>query len=187
MVDTSLFETALGWLAYHFASYFASGVVPKREGSGLAQIVPYQAFATADAYIMVAAGNDNLFRKLCAAVERDDLAADPRFVTNKDRVFNRTALIEILERIFVTESAAHWLSRLAALDVPCSPIYTIDQVVEDPQTKALGIFQEFPDGTETLLGLPLTLMECVPRSNDVLPAWVSTILSWLRQTGQVDK
>jgi crotonobetainyl-CoA:carnitine CoA-transferase CaiB-like acyl-CoA transferase len=71
VVDTSLAETALAWLAYHFSAYFASGVVPKREGSGLAQIVPYQAFATADAYIMVAVGNDSLFRKFSRALGRE--------------------------------------------------------------------------------------------------------------------
>ena len=156
VVDTSLVETALGWLAYHFSSYFATGDVPKREGSGLAQIVPYQAFATADNYIMVAAGNDNLFRRLCAALQRDDLAADPRFATNKDRVANRGILIGMLEQIFAAAPSSAWLTRLAALDVPCSPINTIDQVLEEPQTKALGMFQQSPDRTETLLGLPLS-------------------------------
>ena len=156
VVDTSLYETGLGWLAYHFSSYFASGSLPRKEGSGLAQIVPYQAFATRDAYIMVAAGNDGLFRKLCTTVGRDDLANDPRFATNKQRVANRVALIGMLEEIFAAQSAQHWLERLTANDVPCSAINTIDQVVEHPQTKALGMFQQSPDGTETLLGLPLT-------------------------------
>jgi crotonobetainyl-CoA:carnitine CoA-transferase CaiB-like acyl-CoA transferase len=156
VVDTSLAETALAWLAYHFSAYFASGKVPKREGSGLAQIVPYQAFATADAYIMVAVGNDNLFRRFAVALEREDLASDPRFVTNKDRCANRAALIPMLESIFATASASEWLRRLGQQEVPCSPINTIDQVLEDPQTKALGIFQSSPDGKETLLGLPLS-------------------------------
>jgi crotonobetainyl-CoA:carnitine CoA-transferase CaiB-like acyl-CoA transferase len=156
VVDTSLVETALGWLAYHFSSYFATGTVPKREGSGLAQIVPYQAFATADDYIMVAAGNDNLFRKLCIALERPDLANDPRFITNKDRVQYRGTLIQVLEGIFETAPSTAWLTRLSAQDVPCSPINTIDQVLEEPQTKALGMFQQSPDRTETLLGLPLS-------------------------------
>ncbi len=156
VVDTSLVETALAWLAYHFSSYFASGVVPKREGSGLAQIVPYQAFATADTYIMVAAGNDNIFRKLSTALGHEELAADPRFATNKERCANRAVLIPILEDIFATAPATQWLERLGAMDVPCSPINTIDQVVSEPQTQALGIFQTSPDGAEKLLGLPLS-------------------------------
>ena len=156
VVDTSLVETALAWLAYHFSAYFVSGTLPKREGSGLAQIVPYQAFATADAYIMVAVGNDNLFRKFCIALDREELANDPRFATNKERCANRTELIPMLEQIFATASASEWLKRLGAQDVPCSPINTIDQVLEEPQTKALGIFQLSPDRRETLLGLPLS-------------------------------
>lgn len=156
VVDASLFETALGWLTYHFASYFASGTLPKREGSGLAQIVPYQAFATADSYLMVAAGNDNLFRKLCAALGRDDLAADPLFSTNKERVANRVVLIGILEKVFASATTAQWIARLEAAQVPCSPINSFDKVLDDPQTQALGIFQRSPDSKETMLGLPLS-------------------------------
>ena len=156
VVDASLFETALGWLAYHFSSYFVSGILPRREGSGLAQIVPYQAFATVDGHLMVAAGNDNLFRKLCAALEREDLSADPLYLTNKDRVFNRVPLIGTLEQIFVTKSTAEWIRLLEATQVPCIPINSFDKVLDDPQTKATGIFQRSPDCTETLLGLPLS-------------------------------
>ncbi len=156
VVDTSLVETALAWLAYHFSAYFASGTLPRREGSGLAQIVPYQAFATADAYIMVAVGNDNLFRKFSAALGRPELAADPRFATNKERCANRTTLIPILESIFAGASSEEWLRRLGEEDVPCSPINTIDRVLAEPQTQALGIFQSSPDGSETLLGLPIS-------------------------------
>jgi crotonobetainyl-CoA:carnitine CoA-transferase CaiB-like acyl-CoA transferase len=156
VVDTSLYETALAWLTVQFASYLASGVLPKREGSGLAQMAPYQAFATADSHVMVAAGNDNNFRKLCAALNRPDLLADPRFTTNKDRVANRPTLIPILAGIFATETTATWLVRLDSADVPCSPINTLDQVVEDPQTVALDMFQESPDGQARVLGVPLS-------------------------------
>jgi crotonobetainyl-CoA:carnitine CoA-transferase CaiB-like acyl-CoA transferase len=124
VVDTSLYETALAWLTVQFASYLASGVLPKREGSGLAQMAPYRAFATADSHVMVAAGNDNNFRKLCAAIERPDLLAELRFKSNKDRVANRPALIPILAGIFASQPTAAWLARLDAADVPCSPINT---------------------------------------------------------------
>jgi crotonobetainyl-CoA:carnitine CoA-transferase CaiB-like acyl-CoA transferase len=156
VVDTSLFETALGWLTVQFASYLASGVVPKREGSGLAQMVPYQAFATADSYVMIAAGNDNLFRKLCAALGRPDLVEDPRFSTNRQRVFNRAILVPMLEDIFARETASVWLQRLDAADVPCSPINTLDQVVNDPQTLAMGMFQASPEGSAKVLGVPIS-------------------------------
>jgi crotonobetainyl-CoA:carnitine CoA-transferase CaiB-like acyl-CoA transferase len=174
VVDTSLVETALAWLAYHFSAYFVSGAVPKREGSGLAQIVPYQAFATADAYIMVAVGNDNLFRKFCVALERDELAGDPRFATNKERCANRAELIPMIEAIFATAPASEWLRRLGAQDVPCSPINTIDQVLEEPQTKALGMFQTSPDGKETLLGLRCRSTACGRRFAEARPSSAPT-------------
>jgi crotonobetainyl-CoA:carnitine CoA-transferase CaiB-like acyl-CoA transferase len=162
VVDTSLFETALGSLTVQFASFIASGLVPKREGSGLAQMVPYQAFVTSDSYVMLAAGNDNLFRKLCAALNRPDLATDPRFGTNKDRVANRAEIVGILAGIFAENSTAEWLQRLEAEQVPCSPINTIDMVVNNPQAEALGIFQTSVDGTEKVLGLPLSFDEVRP-------------------------
>jgi len=162
VVDTSLFETALGSLTVQFASFIASGEVPKREGSGLAQMVPYQAFATSDSYVMLAAGNDNLFQKLCVALKHPDLATDPRFAMNKDRVANRAEIIGILAELFAQSSTAEWLRRLEAAQVPCSPINTIDKVVKDPQVEALGIFQNSPDGTEIVLGLPLSFDEVRP-------------------------
>ena len=82
VVDTSLYETTLAWMTLPISAYLASGEIPTRYGSGVEQIVPYQAFAAADGHIMVAAGNDNLFRRLCTAVGRPNLAEDPRFRAN---------------------------------------------------------------------------------------------------------
>jgi crotonobetainyl-CoA:carnitine CoA-transferase CaiB-like acyl-CoA transferase len=156
VIDTSLFETALGLLSVQYSSLDTSGVVPKREGSGLAMMAPYQAFESTDSYLMVAAGNDNNFRRLCRAIERNDLAVDPKFALNKDRVANRPALLEILEPIFRQESTKDWLARLEAAGVPCSPINSLDQLVSDAQAEALGIFQDSPDGNGTVMGLPLS-------------------------------
>src|SRR5690348_16444129 len=108
IVDASLYETALTWMNIYLADFLASGEVPSRHGSGVAMIVPYQAFAASDGYRMVAAGNDNLFRKLAAALGRPTLAEDPRFRTNGDRVVHRGELIPILADIFATETSAHW-------------------------------------------------------------------------------
>jgi crotonobetainyl-CoA:carnitine CoA-transferase CaiB-like acyl-CoA transferase len=156
VLDTSLFETALSWLSIQFASFDISGVVPGREGSGLAMMTPYQAFETADSHIMVAAGNDGNFAKLCAAMELPALVHDERFALNKARVANRPALLAILEPVFRQQSSDDWLRRLEARGVPCSPINTLDQVVNDPQAAALGIFQDSPDGNGKVLGLPLS-------------------------------
>ena len=156
VVDTSLFETALCTLTVPLAAFITSGKAPKREGSGLAQMVPYQAFATADSYVMVAAGNDNLFRRLCIALDRPELRGDPRFARNKDRVVNRVELIAILEDVLSQFTSAELIDLLEAAQVPCSPINTIDTVAEDAQLSALGILQTSPDGAERALGLPLS-------------------------------
>jgi crotonobetainyl-CoA:carnitine CoA-transferase CaiB-like acyl-CoA transferase len=117
-------------------------------------IVPYQAFEAADGYMMVAAGNDNLFRRLAAALGRPSLAEDPRFKANGERVVNRYALVAILADIFKTEKREHWARLLDAQGIPNGPINSMDQVVADPQTQALGQIQQ--DGELSLVGLPLS-------------------------------
>src|SRR6185437_5954056 len=107
-VDTSLYETSLAWMSIMLAAYLANGELPTRQGSGVEMIVPYQAFAALDGFMMVAAGNDNLFRRLAGVVGRPCLAEDPRFRTNGDRVVHRGELIPILADIFATETSAHW-------------------------------------------------------------------------------
>ena len=83
VVETSLYETGLAWMSIYLAGYLANRELPARHGSGVDMIVPYQAFAAADGYMMVAAGNDNLFRRLAAVLDRPGLAEDPRFHTQQ--------------------------------------------------------------------------------------------------------
>jgi crotonobetainyl-CoA:carnitine CoA-transferase CaiB-like acyl-CoA transferase len=154
-VTTSLFETALGWMAAHVGGYLATGHIRKRMGSGVTEIVPHQAFETADGHVMVAAGNDNLFGVLAGIVVRPELSADPRFATNSRRVENRHVLIPLLQEIFRRSPTADWLARLEAAGVPAAPIQSIDQVCAAEQTQALGILQQAPDLDLTLVGLPL--------------------------------
>src|SRR6266436_2211875 len=154
IIDTSLYETTLAWMTLPLSTYLANGEIPTRHGSGVEQIVPYQAFAATDGHIMVAAGNDNLFRRLCAAIGRPGLAEDPRFRTNSDRVVNRGALIVILSDLFAAEPIAIWAARLDGAGIPNGPIQTVDQVVADAQTAALGIVQHL--GPLSLVGLPLS-------------------------------
>jgi crotonobetainyl-CoA:carnitine CoA-transferase CaiB-like acyl-CoA transferase len=156
IVDTSLYETGLGWMNILLAAYMADGNIPARHGSGVDMIVPYQAFAAADGWLMVAAGNDNLFRRLCSALDRPGLAEEPRFASNKERVVHRHELIPILADIFATRTRADWAARLEAAGIPHGPINTLDQVVADPQTAALGIIQRRPDSDLRLVGLPLS-------------------------------
>src|SRR4029077_13089645 len=169
VVDTSLYETTLAWMTLPISAYLANGEIPRRHGSGIEQIVPYQGFETAAGFMMVAAGNDNLFRRLCAAIDRPGLAEDPRFRTNGDRVVNRRSLIPILADIFAAAPAAVWVARLDAAGIPNSPIQSLDQVVADAQTAALGIIQQGP-GTSALSWAALTLSCAVARQPFARPA-----------------
>jgi crotonobetainyl-CoA:carnitine CoA-transferase CaiB-like acyl-CoA transferase len=157
VVDASLYETTLAWMTLPISAYLANGEIPTRHGSGIEQIVPYQAFETADGFMMVAAGNDNLFRRLCAALGRPGLAEDPRFRTNSNRVVNRGSLIPILEDIFAAAPVDAWAAKLDAAGIPNSPIQSLDKVVGDAQTVALGIIQQGPGSPAlSLVGLPLS-------------------------------
>jgi crotonobetainyl-CoA:carnitine CoA-transferase CaiB-like acyl-CoA transferase len=157
VVDTSLYETTLAWMTLPISAYLANGEIPRRHGSGIEQIVPYQAFETADGHMMVAAGNDSLFRRLCAAIDRPGLAEDPRFRSNAERVVNRRELVPILSDLFRTAPMAVWAERLDLAGIPNSPIQTLDKVVSDGQTAALGMIQHWPGSPPlSLVGLPLS-------------------------------
>jgi crotonobetainyl-CoA:carnitine CoA-transferase CaiB-like acyl-CoA transferase len=170
IVATSLYETALSWMTIPLAAYLADGKVPARHGSGVDMIVPYQAFAAADGYMMVAAGNDNLFRKLCAAIERPELAEDARFRSNPDRVVHRAELVPILAEIFVTQRVAYWGDLLEGAGIPNGPINTLDQVVADAQTQALGMIQRIEGSELGLVGLPLSFDGVRPPLAKTAPA-----------------
>jgi crotonobetainyl-CoA:carnitine CoA-transferase CaiB-like acyl-CoA transferase len=170
IVDTSLYETTLAWMTLPISAYLANGEIPTRHGSGIEQIVPYQAFETADGFMMVAAGNDNLFRRLCAAIERPGLAEEARFRSNAERVVNRRELVPILTDIFRTAPMAVWAKRLDQAGIPNSPIQTLDKVVSDAQTAALGIIQQWAGTPElSLVGMPLSFDGARPAFTKTAP------------------
>ena len=169
-VTTSLFETALGWMAPHIGGYLSGGAMRRPLGSGVTEIVPHQAFPTHDGYIMVAAGNDNLFGALAGALERSELVHDPRFATNSKRVENRRTLVPMLEDIFRTRPSSEWLARLDAAGVPAAPIENVAQVVASAQTAALGMLQKDPTLDLTLTGLPLEFDGARPRYRATAPS-----------------
>ncbi|MSP04825.1 MAG: CoA transferase [Acetobacteraceae bacterium] len=156
VIDTSLYETSCGWMTVPLAAYLCSGQMPVRAGSGVREIVPYQVFSGSDGYMMVAAGNDNLFRKLCGVIGRPELADDPRFALNADRVVNRDAIIGALSERLRVQPVAVWMAMLEAAGIPCGPIQTVDQVVVHPQTAAMGIIQAGPEGVVRTVGLPVS-------------------------------
>jgi len=155
-VDTSLYETALAWMSYHAANYQASGDVPKRHGSGTFGIVPYRSYATRDGHLLIGAANDRLFRKVATALGHPEWTDEERFLDNPRRVENRVALDALIEEVTRTDTSAAWQAVLEAAGVPSAPMQSVDEVVAHPQTKALGMLQESPDGRLTIMGLPLS-------------------------------
>lgn len=155
-IDTSLYETALAWMCYHAANFQASGELPQRQGSGAAMIVPYRGYASKDGFIVIAAGNDKLFAALARVLGHPEWIDDPRFLGNPDRVKHQDVLYRQIEGIIRERSNAEWQLILDKAGVPNAPMQTIDQVLEHPQTKALGMMQYSPSGNISLLGLPLS-------------------------------
>ena len=143
-VVTSLLETAVSWMAYHVQGHMATGDVPRPMGTGLGMIAPYEAFPASDGRVMIAAGNDGLFRRLCDALELPDLAADTRFATNADRVAHRTSLTRAVADRTATMTATTLLERLREAGVPAAPIQDVGEVVRDAQVRASGIIRDAP-------------------------------------------
>ena len=145
-IDLSLFDTQIAALANMNMNYLIANRVPRRMGNAHANLVPYQVFRCSDRDIVVAAGNDNLFRALCRGLERPDIAQDVRFARNPDRVRNRDALIAMLAETLASRSADEWILRLRQESVPVGPINTLEQVFADPhvQDHAMVVEVEHP-------------------------------------------
>jgi formyl-CoA transferase len=143
-VKISLLECALASLVNVASNYLVSGVPPRRYGNAHPNIVPYEAFETADGYIVIAVGNDSQFRALCECIGRAELAEDPRFATNSQRVMNRDLLIPILREIIRRRSTQEWLRALLPAGVPAGAVRTIPEALSDPQAQALNMVVEVP-------------------------------------------
>jgi len=138
-LDLALLDSQIALLAYQNTNYFATGVPPKRIGNLHPNIAPYQPFRAADGDVILACGNDNLYRKFCEAAGCPELANDPRFATNGKRVENRAELTRLLAAVFRKRTKREWLDLLEAAGVPNGPINDVAQVFEEPQVKARGV------------------------------------------------
>jgi crotonobetainyl-CoA:carnitine CoA-transferase CaiB-like acyl-CoA transferase len=147
-VDISLLDGSVSWLTYVSSGYFASGNTPQRYGSAHPTIVPYQAFATADGFAMVAVGNDGLWRRFAQAIGRADLATDANYANNPARVARRGALLPLIEGVMRTRTTEEWVQLLDAAGVPVGPIQTVDQALADPQVLARGMVATVQHPTE---------------------------------------
>lgn len=156
VIDTALFETAVQWMTWFSADYQVTGDLPKRHGSGVRGISPYEAFACEDGYLIVAASNDRLFLKLADALGRPDWKTDPRFETNPKRDANRVEMKRQVSNILIQQPRAHWQEILDRAGVPNAPTQTIDEVLEHPQTIAAGMVQSLKGAPINLIGIPVS-------------------------------
>ena len=141
-IDVSLLDVQYYLLTHQASAYLIGGQEPKRMGSATPSAAPYQAFMASDGYVIVAVVNDNQFRKLCKAIGVPELAEDPRFRTNADRVKNRAELLSLLEPLFLEKTVEEWVAILEKADVPVGPVRTVRQALSDPYVEERGLIQK---------------------------------------------
>ena len=157
-IEVPLFECQLSWLANRAQEYLVSGMDTGRMGNAHPSIVPYETFDAADKPIAIAVGNDQQFAAFCRALGREDLAGDPRFATNPQRVVNRRELVGILQSQIIKRSAAEWIATIQDSGVPCGPVNSLADVFSDPHLLSSGMLQEVNHptaGTLKMLASPL--------------------------------
>lgn len=159
-VETSLLEALVGSLSFQAAKYLNTGEIPPPVGNHHPLTAPMGVYRAKDGHMNLAVGNDEMWRRLCAALGREDLQTDPRFATGPQRVANRSAMNAIIEERLATRPVAEWVEHLNTAGVACGPIYSVDQVFADPQVAHAGLVHELLHptfGLVKVLGLPVTL------------------------------
>jgi crotonobetainyl-CoA:carnitine CoA-transferase CaiB-like acyl-CoA transferase len=161
-VDTSLLEGHMAMLAQFFTRYFSSGEVPGPSGSGALTSPTYRAYQASDQWIVISAFNQRMWKGLCAALEQPAWLEDSRFIDPQMRALNRPLLIKLIGAEIIKQPLSYWEKRLKENDVPCSPVNTIDKVVEQPQVLARDMVQEIELeglGMMSMAGLPIKFSE----------------------------
>jgi crotonobetainyl-CoA:carnitine CoA-transferase CaiB-like acyl-CoA transferase len=153
-VDVSLLDGQVAWMTYMASNYFATGEAPHRMGSKHPTIAPYQAFETADSYVVVAVASENIWPRFCEAIDRPDLVDDPRFGTNADRVANREALDALLADLFADADTETLLATFDDHDVPASAVKDMEDVFENPQVRARDMHREVSHPTAGTVQMP---------------------------------
>ncbi|WP_188206653.1 CaiB/BaiF CoA transferase family protein [Alkalibacillus aidingensis] len=159
-LDLSLYDCAVSSLVNIASNYLISGQTPQRLGNHHANIVPYQTFPTQDGEFVIAVGNDRQFARLCQIINQPDLATNPKYQTNADRVKNRQSLTKILTHTFLNEPTDYWVRQCQTQQIPCGPIQKISELPDDPQLNDREMFIETHHPTAgpiRLVGSPLKL------------------------------
>lgn len=157
-VEISLVDTLVSMLTYVGQYYFVSGEVPRPIGSAHQSVVPYQAFLTADIWIVIAVFTERFWAGLCAVLGRPDLVDDPRFRTHADRREHRDELVPLLQDLFLKRPGDEWLAELERAGVPCAPVNTVDRVFRDRQVLARNMLVEWEHpvlGRQKAIGDPV--------------------------------
>lgn len=161
-VSTSLLEAMLSMLDFQASRWLMSGQVPPQAGNNHPTGIPTGVFETKDGHINIAASGDDIYKRFCRAIGREDLLTDPRFATSKARSDNRETIMEVLMPVTRQKTSAAWIKLLNEAGVPCGPIYTMDQVFADEQVRFLEMAQPVHSptlGPLTILGHPVTFHE----------------------------
>ncbi len=154
-VESALFDNAVSILHPHMSNFLTSGTAPHRSGNAHPNITPYDAFLTATSSIFLAVGNDGQFRKFCDCIERPELSADPRFLTNQDRNANREILAAIIADELATRDGMAFAETLMRNGVPCAPVLGLPELIEHPHTRHRGMLVEM--GAYRGTGAPVKL------------------------------
>ncbi|GAB5589352.1 hypothetical protein Unana1_04252 [Umbelopsis nana] len=164
-IDCSLLDCQVASLANIASNYLVGNQEAQRMGTSHPSIVPYQVMPTKNSFVMIGAGNDGQFAKLCKAINREDFLQDPRFKTNGDRVKHRVELIQLLEDRLTEEDTEHWLDKLNGSGIPFAPINNIEQTFHHPQVLARDMVQEVDHpraGKINVVGIPVKYSESKP-------------------------
>jgi formyl-CoA transferase len=138
-IDLAMLDAVASLMTYQASAYLATDVIPGRYGNGHVSIVPYDTFNARDGQIMLAVGNDQQWRRFCDAAGLSELADDPRFATNPQRVVNRATLVPILERAIAARDRAYWIDLCAEAGVPCGAVRNVAEMLADQQIAARGM------------------------------------------------
>jgi crotonobetainyl-CoA:carnitine CoA-transferase CaiB-like acyl-CoA transferase len=185
-VELSMFDAMLNLLSYIGTVWLTKGELPKPPGSAHEYSVPWQAFEASDGYLVVATRQEIFWKKLCTALEYPELADDPRFRTNPDRVANRSALVPQLEDIFRTRTVAEWLKRLHAAEVPAAPVNNLDAAFAEPPVAEREMIVEYehpevgrvrlPGNPIKMSGMGKTISKPAPRIGEHTDALLGGLL-----------